>query len=147
MAVKKMMVGIVAAALAATALVATPAHAQEPGDPVGCIPAVPDPSAPPQTVVTVDGLDVTIDPNGDVDTDSLDSYLIGLAFTPVSYALCVAGDFADPVLCVYGIVLGGVVDTVNNPGTYVTRYIERDPDSGQIMIHGNDLAADATGCV
>lgn len=125
--------GFVAAACAATSLIgAAPAQAG-PGDPVGCIPTVSGPNSG-QNVVWVNGLDVTVNPSGGVDTAGLTIYAVGTAWAVgVAYPFCVAGDLDDPAWCALGMPLGD--------------YVYQDPNTGQITIRGNEVVADANNCI
>ena len=126
--------GFVVAACAATSMIAaTPAQAG-PGDPVGCLPSTSGPGTPPQNIVWVNGLDVTVNPSGGVDTAGLTNYAVSMAWATVAYPFCVAGDVDDPVWCVYSM-------------PWSNSYVYEDPYTGQITIRGNEVVADANDCI
>lgn len=132
---KRATVGLVAAVLAAGSVVtAAPAHAG-PGDPVACIPSVdvPPPPTHTQTVVAVNGLDVTVNPNGSVPVElwAIYDYALDVA-SPVGYVWCVLGDTADPVFCPGQNTNTG--DLTNG------RYVSQGED-GSVTVHGNELVA------
>lgn len=122
------MVGLVAGVLAAGSVVsAAPAFAQGPGDPVACVPSDQGPS---QSIVWVNGLDVGIDPNGQV-------------YIPERWSL-------DPVFAYYQCVRGDVVVPIPPlPCTLPENldYVTVDPETGAVQVHGNELAAYLTGCL
>jgi hypothetical protein len=126
--------GFIAAACAATSLIgAAPAHAG-PGDPVDCYKGLPPSGDPAQTIVTIDGLDVTVNPNGTVDTDGTTAYALAVVNAVRAYAFCVEGDTIDPVYCPVG-------------ATWLpTKYLYQD-SSGTVRVEGNELAADVSSCL
>lgn len=130
---RRLAVGILAAAVGAITFAASPAQA-EPGDPVGCLQG---PSGgPTQNVVTVNGFDVTISP-GALPGDALSAagFVLGAVFETVQYAFCVEGGTLDPVRCrIWSL------GDVTNYGEYV----EQDPETGAITIRGNELMAKLT---
>lgn len=131
---KRAMAGLVAAVLAAASLmVAAPAYAQ-PGDPVECFQGLPRLEGGEQSIVWVNGFDVTINPNGTVDAIAIAEFVVRVYQTVNIYAFCVEGDTLDPVLC-----------PVVNIGS-LDEYVYTD-ESGAIHFEGNELLSDLTACI
>lgn len=135
---KKRSACLAAAAVAAGSLLtAAPAHAG-PGDPVACLQSPPD--GPAQNIVWVSGFDITADPSAvpnDVNSAASFAYQVGMA--PLRYFWCVAGDTADPGLC--------LLDTLSSGLTEDPSYVSQDPYTGAVTVHGNELVGDASACL
>lgn len=130
---RRRVAGVVATALAAGSLMAgSPAHAG-PGDPVGCIQAPPSGGSY-QSIVYVNGLDVSVYPTGHVNATGLANYAVQVALVPYRYVWCVEGDVLDPVFC--------PVSNIGSTDEYV--YVD---EWGGVHVRGNELAADATACL
>lgn len=137
MALKRAVVGIVAAAVAASVIGAAPAQAG-PGDPVGCLPD-PQVGDSPAGVVEVNGFDVTVHPQNAPSAGFwVAGTALGLAFDGLIYFWCVDNGTSAPVWCA-----GRQVQILPNGEPY---YVTQDPDSGSITVHGSQLVSDLTVC-
>jgi hypothetical protein len=136
---RRAVVGLVASVMASgSVLGASPAQAG-PGDPVGCLPS--NPGTPTTSTVAINGLDVTINPSGAPgDAETLEDYVGWVFNRALDYVFCVEGDVADPVGCLTWRPLAWVT------GQHDPEYVTQNPD-GSVTVHGNEIAADAEGCL
>lgn len=102
-----------------------------PGDPVDCIPPVPSPGGPTQTIVRVQGLDVTINPGGSVRPGDTQGFAVDVLLAALGYVGCVEGDTADPITCLQPL----------------SDYVQVDTETGGVSINGNELAARVDSCL
>ena len=132
---KRTLAGLFAAALSMGCLMtAAPAYAG-PGDPIGCYHGVPAPDGDAQNIVTTNGLDVTVYPNGTVDSQGVLDYATeDLVAFASEYWACVRGDTLEPVSCPL---------RARNEGD---AWAETYPDGG-FTVRGNEIASDVTSCI
>lgn len=99
---------------------------------------------PPQLkAVTVNGLDVIIDPN-QIEGDAF--AVVDAVIRVYNLAWCIEnGVIARPVFCRLNVYLSAALGV--DPANGDLHYVTRDPVTGIITIHGSRVLADATSCL